>query len=225
MAASRRTHLTLRRCALATTHSLFTDPVTVMPGVVYLPKFASSERLAPSIESVCQAAPVRQMKTSRGHTIGVSMTNCGDVGWVSDARGYRYAPIDPMSQRPWPVMPKAFKDLANRAAAAAGFADFNPDACLINRYAPGVQMGAHQDRNEQDFAQPIVSVSLGIAARFFILGLEKHGSATPVDLNDGDVVVFGGPARLYYHGVRKLKSNEDPIWGAFRWNLTFRKAL
>jgi len=196
-----------------------------MPGVVYLPKFASSKRLAPCIESICQAAPVRQMKTRRGQSIQVAMTNCGDVGWVSDSRGYRYSPIDPINNQPWPLMPKAFKTLARRAADAAGFPHFNPDACLINRYAPGLQMGAHQDRNEQDYEQPIVSVSLGIPARFFMLGLERQGSATPVDLSDGDVVVFGGPARHYYHGVRKLKPNEDPIWGAFRWNLTFRKAL
>lgn len=210
---------------MATTQSLFNDPVTVMPGVVYLPKFANSNLLAPLIESICAAAPVRQMKTRRGQTIRVAMTNCGQVGWVSDSRGYRYAEHDPISNSPWPAMPKALKTLATQAADAAGFPNFEPDACLINRYAPNVQMGAHQDRNEQDYNQPIVSVSLGIPARFFVLGLERAGHATPVDLNDGDVVVFGGPARLYYHGVRKLKPNEDPIWGAYRWNLTFRKAL
>lgn len=210
---------------MAETQSLFTDPVTIVPGMTYLPNFACSKQLAPHIDSVCLKAPVRNMSTRRGHTIQVAMTNCGQVGWVSDSRGYRYDDIDPVSQRPWPAMPKALKTLATRAADAAGFKGFEPDACLINRYAPGVQMGAHQDRNEQDFEQPIVSVSLGIPARFFVLGLERVGSATPVDLNDGDVVVFGGPARLYYHGLRKLKPNVDPIWGAFRWNLTFRKAL
>lgn len=191
----------------------------------YLPNFARSEQLAPHIESVCQQAPVRQMRTRRGQTIQVSMTNCGQVGWVSDARGYRYDEIDPLSQEPWPAMPDALKSLASSAAKAAGFDEFEPDACLVNRYAPGMQMGAHQDRNEKDFKQPIVSVSLGIPARFFVLGLTRQGSAIPVDLSDGDVVVFGGPARLFYHGVRKLKPNQDPIWGAFRWNLTFRKAL
>ena len=210
---------------MATTQSLFTDPVSLMPGVVYIPKFANSERLAPLIQSICDAAPVRQMKTRGGQTIQVAMTNCGKVGWVSDRRGYRYSELDPLSMKPWPAMPEAFKKLARRAAALAGFADFEPDACLINRYAPGLQMGAHQDRNEQDYDQPIVSVSLGIPARFFVLGPERAGSATPVDLSDGDVVVFGGPARHYYHGVRKLKPNNDPLWGAYRWNLTFRKAL
>jgi len=199
--------------------------VKVLPGVILLPKFADSAQLRAAIESVCAVSPLRQMSTRRGHTIQVSMTNCGAVGWVSDRRGYRYSPEDPQTQAPWPDMPMALRHLASSAAAAAGFNQFKPDACLINRYAPGMQMGAHQDRDEQDFAQPIVSVSLGIPARFFLLGEQRQGRSTPIDLSDGDVVVFGGPARLYYHGVRKLKPNLDPTWGAFRWNLTFRKAL
>ncbi len=210
---------------MAETQSLFTDPVTIVPGMTFLPNFASSKQLAPHIKAVCDQSPVRQMSTRRGQKIQVAMTNCGQVGWVSDSRGYRYDEIDPLTNQHWPPMPNALKTLAMRAAYAAGFGEFEPDACLINRYAPGVQMGAHQDRNEKDFKQPIVSVSLGIPARFFVLGLERQGIAKPVDLSDGDVVVFGGPARLYYHGVRKLKLNQDPIWGEFRWNLTFRKAL
>ncbi len=204
---------------------LFKDPIAILPGMTLLPQFASSALLKPCLESVCTVSPIRQMKTRRGQTIQVSMTNCGQYGWVSDTKGYRYTDTDPLTGVPWPSMPQPLSDLAVQAASQAGFSDFEPDACLINRYAPGVQMGAHQDRDEQDFTQPIVSVSLGIPARFFVLGLEKRGTSTPVDLTDGDVVVFGGPARLYYHGIRKLKPNEDPIWGAFRWNLTFRKAM
>ena len=205
--------------------TLLLEPVEVLPGMTLLPKFASSEKLLPVVQAICEASPVRQMLTRRGQTIQVAMTNCGDCGWVSDIKGYRYSANDPLSNRPWPPMPKTLKDLARRAAAAGGFAGFEPDACLINRYQPGLQMGAHQDQDEQDFSQPIVSVSLGIPARFVVLGPERRGASTPVDLSDGDVVVFGGPARRNYHGVRKLKPNEDPIWGAYRWNLTFRKAL
>lgn len=210
---------------MSATQSLFSDPVAVMPGMTLLPKFANSVALKPVIDRLCQQSPVRQMRTRRGQTIQVGMTNCGQCGWVSDTKGYRYTPNDPITDKPWPAMPTELSDLAKKAANVSGFTDFYPDACLINRYQPGVQMGAHQDRDEQDFSQPIVSVSLGIPARFFVLGLERRGTATPVDLSDGDVVVFGGPARLYYHGVRKLKPNEDPIWGPYRWNLTFRMAL
>lgn len=190
-----------------------------------LPGYASSSQLRPLITRLCEASPVRQMLTQRGQKIQVHMTNCGSAGWVSDSKGYRYTPIDPLTGTAWPTMPQPFIELANRAADLCGFPNFEPDACLINRYEPGLQMGAHQDRNEQDFTQPIVSVSLGIPARFFVLGLERKGTSTPVDLSDGDVVVFGGPARLVYHGVRKLKPAHDPIWGPYRWNLTFRKAM
>lgn len=207
------------------TDTLFPDPVEVLPGVTLLPGFASSEVLHPVIRDVCLVSPVRQMVTRRGQTIQVAMSNCGEVGWVSDTKGYRYSPIDPLTGAAWPEMPDELRTLANKAAALCGFSNFKPDACLINRYKPGLQMGAHQDSDEQDFSQPIVSVSLGIPARFFVLGLERRGASTPIDLNDGDVVVFGGPARLYYHGVRKLKAADDPLWGASRWNLTFRKAM
>jgi len=210
---------------MATLGGLLSDPVEVLPGVKLLPQFADSSLLKPVIDALCTVSPVRHMVTRRGQTIGVAMTNCGAVGWVSDRSGYRYTDIDPDTQNPWPGMPEALIELADAASKQAGFTGFKPDACLINRYEPGVQMGAHQDRDEQDFTQPIVSVSLGIPARFFVIGEERTGPSTPIDLVDGDVVVFGGPARLYYHGVRRLKPNDDPIWGPYRWNLTFRKAM
>jgi len=122
-------------------------------------------------------------------------------------------------------MPELFKSLSSQAAKQVGFASFIPDACLINQYQPGTQMGAHQDRDERDFDAPIVSVSMGIDARFFVIGPEKRGKSTPIDLHDGDTLVFGGPARMFYHGVRKLKYSRHPLWGAVRWNLTFRQAL
>jgi len=206
-------------------NGLFSSSVVVMPGVFLLKGFAESVRLQPFLNAIVDAAPLRQMETGRGKRMSVSQTNCGKAGWVSDRRGYRYEALDPLSQKPWPDMPDVFKEVAGSAAAEAGYADFVPDACLINRYAPGTQMGAHQDRDERDFSQPIVSVSLGIPARFFVIGAERTGKSTSIDLENGDVVVFGGAARRYYHGVRKLKSADDSLFGAYRWNLTFRCAL
>lgn len=156
--------------------------------------------------------------------MSVAMTSCGDVGWVSDRRGYRYSPVDPISGNPWPPLPTEFLRLAQRAASRAGFENFTPDTCLINRYTPGTGMGAHQDKDEKDLSAPVVSVSLGIPARFFVLGEQRQGRSLPVDLQDGDVIVFGGPARHLFHGVRKLKAGEHATFGAVRWNMTFRKA-
>jgi alkylated DNA repair protein (DNA oxidative demethylase) len=132
--------------------------------------------------------------------------------------------VDPLSGKSWPAMPELLLKIAEQAAVAAGFSGFRPDSCLINHYVPGTQMGAHQDKDEKDFSAPIVSVSMGIDARFFVLGSERRGTSTSVDLSDGDVVVFGGPSRLFFHGVRKLKASSHVVFGASRWNLTFRKA-
>jgi len=197
----------------------------LVPGMVILPGFADSQSLQAVLKKVLAQNPLRQMQTPRGFFMSVHTSNCGEVGWISDRRGYRYSPEDPLTGQHWHPMPDALKKLASSAADAAGFAGFEPDACLINHYKPGTQMGAHQDKDESDFSQPIVSVSLGIDARFFVIGPENKGKSTPVDLSDGDVVVFGGPARRYYHGVRKLKDSTHPRFGAVRWNLTFRKAL
>ncbi len=193
--------------------------------MILLKDYADSSLLKPELETVLAAAPLRRMQTSRGFYLSVQTSNCGDVGWVSDRRGYRYSATDPLTDAPWPTLPAAFRELAERAADEAGFPGFQPDACLINHYLPGTQMGAHQDRDESDFSAPVVSVSLGIEARFFVIGSRRRGSSIAVDLSDGDVVVFGGPARKFYHGVRKLKFSEHPRFGAARWNLTFRKAL
>jgi len=201
------------------------EPEWLMDGVCLLRAFAEPQRLAPLIESVLQISPLRQMVTSRGFKMSVATSNCGDVGWVSDRKGYRYARIDPETQKPWPDMPEVFSRLASEAATQAGFSNFLSDACLINRYHVGAQMGAHQDKDEQDFAAPIVSVSLGIPARFYMVGPERRGRSTPIDLLSGDVVVFGGPARRHFHGVRKLKPAKDALFRDQRVNLTFRKAL
>jgi len=168
-------------------------------------------------------APFRHMVTPGGFTMSVAMTNCG-LGWVTDRKGYRYTSHDPISNQPWPAIPDSFKKLAKAAAAEAGFMNFEPDACLINRYNIGGRMSLHQDKNEQDFSQPVVSVSLGLPAVFQFGGLERTDKTIRIPLNHGDVVVWGGEARLRYHGVLPLKTNYHPAFGDYRINITFRKA-
>ena len=164
------------------------------------------------------------MVTPGGWTMSVAMTNCGALGWVTDRSGYRYDPVDPESTRPWPNMPAVFTELAARAAAAAGFADFVPDACLINRYEPGARLSLHQDRDEYDYSHPIVSVSLGLPAAFLWGGPKRADRPRRVPLAHGDVVVWGGPARLTFHGVHTLKDGSHPLTGNLRYNLTLRHA-
>ena len=164
------------------------------------------------------------MITPGGFRMSVAMTNCGVLGWVSDRSGYRYDVMDPEGSQPWPPMPDPFLRLATRAAAKAGFQKFVPDACLINRYDPGARLTLHQDKNELDYDQPIVSVSLGLPATFLFGGLKRADKTIRVQLRHGDVVVWGGPARLRYHGVLQLKEGHHPLTGGHRINLTFRKA-
>jgi DNA oxidative demethylase len=173
---------------------------------------------------VTAQAPFRHMSTPGGFRMSVAMTNCGTLGWVTDRTGYRYDPVDSESGREWPRMPDVFAMLAEDAAARAGFPAFVPDACLINRYEPGARLSLHQDRNESDFGQPIVSVSLGLPAVFLFGGESRADKARRVELAHGDVVVWGGPARLRYHGVMPLKEGDHPLVGPYRINLTFRKA-
>ncbi len=185
----------------------------------------TAERILAAVTTVTAAAPFRHMVTPGGFTMSVAMTNCGAAGWVTDRTGYRYDPRDPDSGRPWPGMPDAFLRVATAAAAAAGYPDFAPDACLINRYQPGARLSLHQDRNERDLAAPIVSVSLGLPAVFQFGGLKRNDPARRIALQHGDVVVWGGPSRLRYHGVLPLPDGEHPVLGRARVNLTFRRAL
>ncbi|HTI02833.1 MAG TPA: DNA oxidative demethylase AlkB [Acidisoma sp.] len=185
---------------------------------------AGPQTLLPLIRDIAQVAPFRFMTTRRGGRMAAAMTSAGACGWISDHRGYRYESTDPETGKPWPAMPDAFRALARDTAAEAGFPDFDPDTCLLNRYAPGAGMGLHRDGDERDFAAPIVSVSLGLPAVFLVGGLEKAERARPVPLQSGDVLVFGGPARLLFHGVRPVKPGADPVFGPFRYNLTFRRA-
>ena len=203
------------------------EPSKLEDGAVILRGFAASEQaaLAAAVARVAARAPFRHMLTPGGFRMSVAMTNCGAAGWITDRRGYRYAPDDPVTGRAWPNLPRAFLDLAARAAAAAGFMGFAPDACLVNRYEPGARLTLHQDKNERDFAAPIVSVSLGLPAVFLWGGRARNDRPRRLALESGDVVVWGGPARLVFHGVDALGDGEHPLTGRCRINLTLRKAL
>jgi DNA oxidative demethylase len=195
-------------------------------GAMLLRGFARSvERdLIADISAVVAQAPFRHMVTPGGHQMSVAMTNCGGAGWVTDRTGYRYDARDPEAGRPWPEMPPSFRRLAEQAAVAAGFTKFSPDACLINRYQPGARMSLHQDKDEHDFGAPIVSVSLGLPATFLFGGLQRSDKPQRYRLEHGDIAVWGGPARLVFHGVAPLADGEHAVMGRQRINLTFRKA-
>lgn len=181
--------------------------------------------LLSSLSDILAVSPFRHMVTPGGFTMSVAMTNCGPAGWVTDRTGYRYDRIDPITGKPWPPMPVCFSDLAVAAAAEADYPEFRPDACLINRYEPGARLSLHQDKNERDFGNPIVSVSLGLPAIFQFGGLKRIDPTRRYELRHGDVGVWGGPSRLCYHGVLPLKEGYHKTLGRVRVNLTFRDAL
>jgi alkylated DNA repair protein (DNA oxidative demethylase) len=178
-----------------------------------------------ALNEIAALSPFRRMVTPGGYTMSVGMTNCGEAGWITDRAGYRYDRIDPETGKPWPRMPVCFLELAVTAARAAGYADFHPDACLVNRYEPGARLSLHQDKNECDFANPIVSVSLGLPSTFQFGGLKRNDPVKKFSLRHGDVAVWGGPSRLCYHGVPELKDGHHEIFGRMRINLTFRRAF
>ena len=196
-------------------------------GAIWLHGFATPQaaRLIEAISQVEEAAPFRHLTVPGGYRMSVAMTNCGRVGWFSDRSGYRYDTVDPDSGKPWPSMPVLFRDLAAGAAAAAGFPNYDPDACLINRYLTGAKLSLHQDRDENDQWSPIVSVSLGLPAVFLWGGKRRRDSVRRLQLESGDVVVWGGPARFVYHGVSSLRAGDHPLTGSTRLNLTFRKVF
>jgi alkylated DNA repair protein (DNA oxidative demethylase) len=195
-------------------------------GAVLLRGFARSfeSELIADLREIIAQAPFRHMVTPGGHQMSAAMTNCGNVGWVTDRSGYRYDANDPEAGKPWPAMPASFCKLAGQAAAQGGFDGFSPDACLINRYAPGARMSLHQDKDERDFGAPIVSVSLGLPAIFLFGGLQRSDKPQRFRLQHGDIAVWGGPARLFFHGVAPLADGEHALLGRQRINLTFRKA-
>lgn len=213
---------------MATQPDLLHEPtLTLGPGAVVLRGFAAGQApsLVEQIAAVAAEAPFRRMVTPGGFTMSVAMTNCGRAGWITDRRGYRYDPLDPLTDRPWPPIPAPFHELAVTAASQAGFAGFEPDACLVNRYEPGSRLSLHQDRNEHDYTAPIVSVSLGLPATFLFGGERRNDRPKRIRLESGDIVVWGGPSRLAFHGVDTLADGQHPLTGACRFNLTFRRAL
>jgi DNA oxidative demethylase len=216
------------------TQDLFGDDVVDEPrrvllgegGVVLRRRALPVEReLLAAIDEIVAAAPFRRMVTPGGFEMSVAMTNCGTAGWVTDRKGYRYDRLDPATGLAWPALPDLFWSLAQGAAADAGYQGFAPDACLLNRYEPGTRLSLHQDRNERDFGQPIVSVSLGLPAVFLFGGNKRTDKTLRMPLRHGDIVVWGGPSRLFYHGVLALKDGDHPTLGRQRLNLTLRKAL
>lgn len=210
-------------------HDLFAeqrDDVDLGPGASILAGFALdiADALVSHVEHMAAISPFRRMETRGGKRMSVAMFNCGSVGWVSDRSGYRYDVIDPHTAAPWPIFPPLFLNLARRAANALGFGGFVPDACLVNRYAPGSRLSLHQDMDEKDRGAPIVSVSLGLPATFLWGGHHRSDRPTRHRLVHGDVVVWGGPSRMIFHGVDEMKDGDHPTTGAARYNLTFRKA-
>jgi alkylated DNA repair protein (DNA oxidative demethylase) len=201
--------------------------VPITQDAVLLRNFAvdEAEGLLSAVRDVIHAAPLRHMVTPGGYRMSVATSSCGVVGWVSDREGYRYASHDPVDGKPWPTLPERLRELAQRAAASAGFSGYQPDCCLINRYEPGAKLSLHQDRDERDLAAPIVSVSLGLPAEFLFGGLRRTDRSRRMTLWHGDVVVWGGAMRLAHHGVLPLADGEHPATGRCRINLTFRKAL
>ena len=198
-------------------------PITLIPGMTLLPG-AATDDLLDAAHGIMVIAPPRRMMTPMGKPMSAALTNCGRLGWISDGAGYRYSDVDPESGLPWPAMPAAFLAFASRIAAQAGFVGFAPDACLVNLYEPGTRMSLHQDRDERDFSQPIVSLSFGASAVFRVGGLKRRDPSVTVTLHHGDAVVFGGPARRVHHGIDRILAGQHDLLGAKRLNLTFRKA-
>ncbi|AWM92475.1 DNA oxidative demethylase AlkB [Pseudomonas sp. 31-12] len=182
------------------------------------------DQLLPALEAILTAAPFRQMATPGGFTMSVALSSCGTWGWTTDRSGYKYTRNDPQTGQPWPAMPDVFFELAQAAAREAGFVDFIPDSCLINRYVPGAKMSLHQDKDEGSYAAPIVSVSLGLPAIFLFGGFQRSDKSQRVPLLHGDIVVWGGVDRLRYHGVLPIKDGHHPRLGEQRINFTFRTA-
>ncbi|MES2412858.1 MAG: DNA oxidative demethylase AlkB [Pseudomonadota bacterium] len=208
-------------------HTPQPSQLLIAAGAMLLRGFAqgSEAALLKAFDDVTAQAPLRHLVTPGGYTMSVGMTNCGPLGWVSDRRGYRYQSTDPLSGQPWPVMPDMWRDLAARAASAAGYPGFSPDACLVNSYQPGSKLSLHQDKDEKDMGAPIVSVSLGLPAVFLFGSDRRADKPQRLRLVSGDVVVWGGASRLAFHGIGQLADGDHALTGRRRTNLTFRKAV
>lgn len=210
-------------------NDLFSDLVPEMeelaPGVFLFRTFVDEKKIFEVVQNAAKETPFRHMVTPGGKKINVAGISMGDAGWYSDRRGYRYERTDPMSGKAWPNIPHDISKITTDAAKKAGFKNFVPDSCFINRYEPGVRLTAHIDQDEVDFDQPIVSISIGVSAIFQIFGKTRGGKAMNIPLHSGDLLIFGGPARRLYHGVKKIEPQSHPLTGDIRYNLTFRKAF
>lgn len=196
----------------------------IYPDFFILANYVETAPLIVEINRITALSPFRKMMTPNGHYTGIALTNCGDYGWTSNRQRYEYSSIDPSNNRPWQPMPDIFKSLATNAAISAGYYNFEPDACLINQYLIGTKLGSHQDKNERDFSQPIVSVSIGLSAVFQIFGNQRSGKAVNYQLHDGDVAVWGKSARMAYHGIRTISPDKQNRECQQRLNITFRKS-
>lgn len=208
---------------------LFSDDentIEIAPDAFLLKGFllGNSQALLESLNDIISLSPLRNIATPNGYRMSVAMSNCGDWGWVTDEKGYRYSKSDPVTNKTWQPMPTIFRQLARAAAERAHFQGFEPDACLINRYGIGTKLSLHQDKDEADFSHPIVSFSLGLPAVFDFGGATREAPKTALVLEHGDVLVWGGKSRLNYHGVRTIKAGEHPLLGPYRFNLTFRRS-
>jgi DNA oxidative demethylase len=201
------------------------DFVSLAEGACWLPGFALPvmDTLWSGLQQHLSAHPPQQMMTPMG-LMSVRTSSMGSWGWVGNSRGYAYSATQPGKHLPWPAIQPVILKLAEEAARRAGYPDFVPDSCLINVYAPGSKMGLHQDKDEMDFTQPIVSLSLGIPATFLFGGAKRTDKPVKIPLQHGDVVVWGGASRRFYHGVLQVQTNTHPLVGAQRINLTLRKA-
>ena len=217
--------------------NLFEDPppeadalrVALAPGAVLMRGFAldGDVELLQAVESVLAQAPPRHWQTPGGGTMSVATTRCGPVGWVPDESdgdgGGHYVAQHPRTGQPWPAMPACLMDFALCAANEAGYPQFVPDSCLINHYVPGAKLGLHQDKYEIDLHAPIVSLSLGLPAVFLFGGFARSDRTQRYRLVHGDVVVWGGPSRLRFHGVLPVADGTHALVGRRRLNVTFRK--
>lgn len=213
--------------------SLFPDIEEALPeGVVLFRKrlsLADQRAMLGDVADVIARAPLFRPQMPTGPYMINTLTNCGERGWVSDKRGYRYQQTHPETTQPWPPIPRTIQALAIDAVREAGFGDFEPDACLVNVYAADGRLSLHRDYDEAEFKWPIASLSFGNDADFQIGGLKRAGKTQTVRLHSGDVLVFGGPSRLRYHGVRKIIPGTSPLEHPVlppggRINLTLRRA-